>query len=119
MTRSGNIMTQFSWERRIQRAQQLAGEETPTQQILTFYVEILKWQQSFFTHLAATAQKHPLTGAFERDRGALLAHFGSLLQLVSWKGSDVLAFEASQLNASQAGWIESLASWWNGESEPA
>jgi FdhE protein len=105
----------FSWEHRIERAQQLAEESSHAKQILAFYAEILKWQHALFTHLSVT-YKQSLTGAFERDVGIILEHFGSLLNLVSRHGSESLSTQADRLNMANAKWRGLLIDWWNGES---
>src|SRR5215813_7851468 len=109
------MATKFSWERRIERAQHLAGEVAHARQMLAFYAEILKWQQSLFRQLSVCAQKESLTGAFESDHEVLLEHFGLLLDLVGRKGSEALAADAGQLGTAKDPWRESLSAWWNGE----
>lgn|SRR5262245_51403986 len=108
----------FSWERRIERAQQLAGEATHAKEVLAFYVKILEWQQALFTHLSVT-HKQSLTGAFEHDGSILLEHFGSLLNLVSQNGSETLSGYADQLYVTKTSWRELLTIRWNGEQTQA
>ncbi len=108
----------FSWERRIERAQQLSEEASHAILILAFYVEILKWQQSIFDYFSDT-DKRSLTGEFERDSGIILEHFGSLLNLVRQNGSEELSAQAGRLNSTRDRWKEYLAAWWNGEYDPA
>jgi FdhE protein len=105
----------FSWEHRIERAQQLAEESSHAKQILAFYAEILKWQHALFTQLSVT-HRQSLTGAFERDVGIILEHFGSLLNLVSRHGSESLSAQADRLNTANDKWRGLLTAWWNGES---
>lgn len=108
----------FSWERRIERAQQLAGDAAHAKEVLAFYVKILEWQQALFTHLSVT-HKQSLTGAFEHDGSILLEHFGSLLNLVSQNGSETLSGHADQLYLTKNSWRELLSVWWNGEQDQA
>src|SRR5262245_46265823 len=98
----------FPWERRIERAQQLAAQVPHARQILDFYVEILKWQHGLFSRLSAAHQEHPLTGAFESDHGMLLENFGSLLNLIRQKGSEALSAQADELGRTEEGWEEKL-----------
>lgn len=108
----------FSWKRRIARAQQLSEEAAHAVQMLAFYVEILKWQQSIFDHFSEI-HKESLTGAFERDSGIILEHFGSLLNLVRQNGSEALSAQAGRLSSTEDRWKEYLAVWWNSEHDPA
>ncbi|HKX27500.1 MAG TPA: formate dehydrogenase accessory protein FdhE [Blastocatellia bacterium] len=113
------MFTQLSWERRIQRAQQLAETAAHAREMLAFYLEILRWQQGLFERLSAAARKQPLTGAFESDHHHLLEQFASLLNLAREKGSPALAALADQLGADRDGWRDGLAAWWHGESDAA
>jgi formate dehydrogenase accessory protein FdhE len=89
---------------------------TYAEEILRFYAEILQWQQGVFNHLAARSQQRPLSGAFESDHPVVLEHFGSLLSLVSARGSEALAEQAGETAAEPESWRETLTAYWNGVS---
>jgi FdhE protein len=112
------MIAKYSWEDRIERARRLASGLTYAKEILRFYAEILQWQQGVFNYLAARSQQRPLSGAFESDHPILLEHFGSLLSLVSARGSDELAEQAGETAEEPERWREMLAAYWNGVSNP-
>ncbi|MFI5176266.1 MAG: formate dehydrogenase accessory protein FdhE [Terriglobia bacterium] len=105
----------YTWDCRIQRAENLAKPETPSGKILMFYIEILKWQHDAFKRLAEASRNRPLTGSFEVDHPLFLDHFDSLLELARRKGSQALIAQAEDLIVENAGWKEKLAGYWNGE----
>jgi len=108
----------YTWERRIERAEQLARSVAHARQILAFYAEVLKWQRETFTHLAGASQNQPFTGSFEVDHSILLDHFGSLLDLAKRQGSEALAAQAEELAAESKSWKDWLAASWHGERAP-
>jgi FdhE protein len=112
------MIAKYTWEERIDRARHLASGLTHARQILTFYADILQWQRGAFNSLATLSRQRPLSGAFESDHPILLEHFGSLLDLVSERGSPALAEQAGEAAAEQESWREMLAAYWNGESNP-
>jgi FdhE protein len=112
------MIAKYSWEDRIERARQLASGLTYAKEILRFYAEILQWQQGVFNSLSAQAQQRPLSGAFESDHPILLEHFGSLLHLVSARGSEAIAEQAGEIAAEPEIWRDTLTAYWNGESPP-
>ncbi len=57
-----------SWERRIERAEELAQCLPHAQDVLTFYSEVLKWQRDLFNFITAKSVNQELTGYFEHDQ---------------------------------------------------
>jgi FdhE protein len=112
------MIAKYSWEDRIERAQQLASGLAHAKEILRFYAEILQWQQGAFNSLAERSQRRPLSGAFESDSPILLETFGSLLHLVGERGSEALADRAGEIAAEPESWRETLSAYWNGASNP-
>ncbi len=112
------MIAKYSWEDRIERARQLASGLAHAKEILSFYAEILQWQQGVFNSLAERSQQQPLSGAFESDHPILLERFGSLLYLVGDRGSEALARQAGEIGAEPESWRETLIAYWNGDSNP-
>ena len=108
----------YTWERRIERAEQLAQSVAHARQILAFYAEVLKWQRETFTHLASASSPQPLTGSFEVDHPLLLDHFASLLALAKRQGSAALAAQAEELAADRDDWKDLVAAYWHGDLAP-
>jgi len=104
----------YSWERRIERAEQLAKTLPHARQILEFYGLILKWQHETFQHISAASDARRLTGSLEIDHSVVLDHFASLLTLVKRHGSETLAAQANELAANRDSWSSLVASYWNG-----
>ena len=112
------MATNYTWERRIARAEQLAPQLAHARNILTFYVEVLKWQRDLSQLITAAAGERGLTGFFEMDHLFFLDQLGSLLELAKRQGSEALTRNANELAAARSAWKELLASYWNGELEP-
>ncbi|HYY68665.1 MAG TPA: formate dehydrogenase accessory protein FdhE [Terriglobales bacterium] len=92
-------MTQHDWERRINRARQLAQEYSAAAEVLTFYAEIAAFQQAVFD--AAVRQNlhaDPMRPFGEQlVASAPLDRFPALLELVGSKGPAGLAKGAREL----------------------
>ncbi|HEV2666649.1 MAG TPA: formate dehydrogenase accessory protein FdhE [Blastocatellia bacterium] len=112
------MIAKYSWEDRIERARQLASGLAYAKEILSFYAEILQWQQGVFNSLSERSQQRPLSGAFEIDHPILLEHFGWMLHLVRERGSQTLAEQAGEIAAEPGSWRETLTAYWNGASNP-
>lgn len=110
------MIAKYSWEDRIERARQLASGLAYAKEILSFYAEILQWQQGVFNSLSEVSQQRPLSGAFEIDHPILLERFGRLIHLVSERGSQALAEQAGEIAAAPESWRETLTAYWNGAS---
>src|SRR5262247_1463767 len=112
------MIAKYSWDDRIERARQLASDLAYAKEILSFYAEILEWQQGVFNSLSERPQQRPLSGAFEIDHPNMLENFGRLLHLVRDRGSQALAEQAGEIAAEPESWREMLTAYWNGASNP-
>jgi formate dehydrogenase maturation protein FdhE len=84
-----------TWDRRIQRAEALAREETSARALLSFYGRLLHSQRAVYDAF----DSRPPTGALTRDLAALRPAAFTLIRLVADVGSDQLADEARTLLA--------------------
>jgi len=82
-------MTASAWDRRIARAQELAGVCLPAAEMLRFYAEIARFQKGVYEKLRSASQSSGVT--------ALLPHLPSLLLLVKRIGPAPLAEAANKL----------------------
>jgi FdhE protein len=106
------------WQRRIQRAEQLAREYPFAAEILGFYEEIASFQENFYHRLETIA-----TGSGVRPSSAhrgppelaeFTDRFGCFLSLVEKKGPRKLAVLAHDLKqSSHESWSELLDAGWN------
>jgi formate dehydrogenase accessory protein FdhE len=107
------------WERRIERAEQLAGQYTFAGEILRFYAHVARFQQTLRERLqrAATVQnsnaRRALTGPPELAE--LMASFPGFLSAVEKSGPSRLADAAHQLRACpESSWTHLLNEFWDG-----
>jgi FdhE protein len=89
-------MSRYSWDRRIARAEQLAKEHPSSAEVLRFYAQIVRFQQSVFDHLKAGAS------SIEPD-------FPQLLCLVKRIGPTLLAEKADELLREQRTFADASA----------
>lgn len=82
-------MTGFGWDRRIERAEELAAETAAAAEILRFYAAIARFQRDIYETLLSGP---PLPQVF-----ALESHVPSLLSLVERVGPDPLSHAAREL----------------------
>ncbi|HEY6274081.1 MAG TPA: formate dehydrogenase accessory protein FdhE, partial [Terriglobales bacterium] len=71
----------FSWDRRIQRASELAMKHRESSELLNFYQQLARFQKQIYEGLPS---------ATEHDLGVLLPHFSGLVELVRSTGSPAL-----------------------------
>jgi FdhE protein len=90
------------WDRRIERAEELARSHAPAAEVLRFYAEIARLQRGIYEQLTSERGQRP-------DASALLPHFPSLLLLVKRAGPAPLAHAARELALDQAKWPDLLA----------
>src|ERR1700722_7950092 len=97
---------------RIARADQIAAKHPSAAPLLNFYVELARLQKPVFFELKSKG---------ETDVRALLCYFPALIQLVSRKGTPLLAdFAAENLGGTDARLGLLLATWEGGEAmDPA
>jgi FdhE protein len=92
---------------RIARADHLAANYPNAAPLLNFYIELARFQQPVFSELKSKG---------ETDVRALLCYFPALIQLVSRKGTPLLAdFAAENLGGTDAQLGVLLATWEGGE----
>jgi len=95
-------MTSSRWDRRIQRAEELADACPAASEILRFYSAIARVQKTVYEGLKASRQQ--LAAA-----SALLPHVPPLLSLVKRIGPAPLARMADELDRDPGGWPDLLA----------
>jgi len=112
------MAAKYTWERRIERAEELSQSLPHVREVLAFYIEVLKWQRDLTKLITAASANQGLTGYFERDHSIFLNTFDSLLEIVRRKGSVTLAAQVEKLDSARNGWKALLAEYWNGELDP-
>ncbi len=115
------VMANSPWQRRIERAQQLAGRHPFAAEILGFYIHVARFQESLYQRLEAAA-----TVGVPRERPSglpelpvLTSNFGSFLAVAEKNGPPPLAATARGLNeqGSEA-WSELLDRCWSKTQPP-
>ena len=97
-----------SWDRRIARADQLAGEGGPAASLLTFYARLLRRQRDVYD-----AVKGQGLGSLDRDLAYIVPAAASLLREVAEQGPDPLAADARTLLANgQSAIGDVLSRYW-------
>ncbi len=118
-------MTRFSWNRRIERADELAGTHAFASEVLRFYREIAGFQKSLSVHLESAGgiwiSKKAESSLRQRfDATLLLPRFPPLLALVQQVGPPPLAQAAGALaEEDPARWRDLLTSYWKSDGLPA
>jgi len=112
------MATKPTWERRIERAEELARSIPHAQDVMAFYTEVLKWQRDLSMLIIAASANRGLTGYFEYDHTFIVNSLDSLLELVRRRGSTALAGQAEKLDKARNDWKALLADYWNGELDP-
>jgi FdhE protein len=99
-------MKPSQWDRRVQRAAQLAERFPYAAEVLAFYQKILEFQGTIYEQ----ASSHPISagasdsGFFQRlDAKAAAQHFSALLSLVENEGTEKLKQEAMELGSLSSG----------------
>jgi FdhE protein len=90
-------MTQSAWDRRIERAEELAKTHGAAAEILRFYTEIARVQKAVYISLQASRPRHP-------DVSVLRPHVPTLLTLVKRVGPAPLARTAEELAKDPTQW---------------
>jgi FdhE protein len=101
-----------SWERRIERAQELAAADPATASLLEFYAKLLTFQKALYEFLRTRRGWLP-SGSLERDLDVVRVKLPALLGLVAEEGPEPLA-------AAARGWADGppavmddiLTGWW-------
>lgn len=85
-----------SWDARIRRAEYLAAQADATQELLTFYAELLRAQKGIYEFLRGRESWLP-SGMLEEDLAVVRAAMPGLLRTVESSGPAALAEEARVL----------------------
>jgi formate dehydrogenase maturation protein FdhE len=93
-----------SWDRRIRRAEQLAGGGGSAASLLAFYARLLRAQKAVYDNLHT---RHP-SGSIDLDVTLLASSSGALLREVADHGPAPLVVEARTLLGSNPSAIENL-----------
>jgi formate dehydrogenase maturation protein FdhE len=97
-----------TWDRRISRADQLAGERGPAASLLTFYARLLRRQRDVYDAVKAQA-----LGALDRDLPHIAPAASALLREVAGHGPDSLAADARTLLATgEPAVADLLSAYW-------
>ena len=94
-------MTAPTWDRRIARAEELAGTCPPAAELLRFYSEIVRFQKIIYEQLKPDGGRPPVS--------VLVPHFPALLSLVKRIGPAPVAHAAEELEQDQSQWEDLLA----------
>jgi len=98
-----------SWERRIERAEQLAAQDEATRPLLVFYGKLLGLQRDTYDTLR-TAQ---LSGSLERDLDVVRPRASAILSAVSTIGPALLADQIQEIASAGDPAIDRLLlEWW-------
>ena len=94
-------MTPSAWDRRIARADELAGACPPAAELLRFYSQIARFQRAIYEQLQPDRGHSPVS--------VLLPHFPALLSLVKRIGPVPVAHAAAELAHERSQWEDLLA----------
>jgi formate dehydrogenase accessory protein FdhE len=101
-----------SWDRRIQRAAQLATADGPAAPLVVFYETVLRLQKDLYEFLGSQPRWRP-TGALDRDLAMVRRRVPALLRGVAAAGPEALAGEAiSLLEGPEMAIDEMLLTYW-------
>ena len=112
-----HCMKSSPWQRRIQRAEKLANEYSFASEILSFYINVARFQEDLYKRLESESEKaigsaHSPSGPPERK--TLIGSFGPFLVLVEKHAPASLAAIARELRASSSkSWSELLDESWS------
>jgi FdhE protein len=108
------------WQRRIRRAEQLAGQHPFAREILSFYIHLARFQESLHQQLErASAKEAPVPLPRLPESPELLASFPAFLSLVEEKAPARFAQTAhNHRNASPDSWSDLLNHCWSTTDEP-
>jgi len=94
-------MTATGWQRRVQRAQELANQHPCAAEILGFYVQVTRWQEETFRQMSGPANLQGSIGdeLGERELQELGSRFASFLSVAEMHGPKSLAELSRELRA--------------------
>src|SRR4051794_27841014 len=90
---SHNLRMRESWDRCIERAQQLAGADDAVHPLLAFYSALLGLQKGLATALTANRNGRP-TGDLAHDIDSLRPGIAVFLESIAAEGPEILAKQA-------------------------
>jgi len=106
-----------SWDRCIERAQQLAGADEAVHPLLTFYSALLGLQKGLAAALTANRNATP-TGALAHDIDSLRPGIAAFLESIAAEGPEILAKQARRLLEGAGTEIDDLlTTCWNRPSD--
>jgi FdhE protein len=100
------------WDRQIRRADQLASEATGSEEMLTFYAQLLRAQKAIYDHLRSRKDWLP-SGSLESDLNTLRLALPNLFETVQLYGPSSLGQEARELSTANSEVVdEMLLNYW-------
>jgi FdhE protein len=106
-----------SWDKRIQRAEQLAAKSEATKELLVFYARLLRVQKEVYDYLRSRREWLP-SGILEEDLPVIRDRMTGLLRTVEASGPPALVEEAQRLLRAGDGMIsEMLLEQWRAPSD--
>jgi formate dehydrogenase accessory protein FdhE len=90
------------WERRIHRAQELAGQHSFAAEILGFYIHVARFQEDLHQRLSRVLQSPAASAARDltaSELSELSSRFGSFLSMAEVRGPKALAVLSRELHA--------------------
>ena len=111
------IIMKESWDRCIQRAEELASERSDAEELLTFYAKLLAAQKQVYEYLRSRKGWLP-SGRLEQDLAVVQPLMRKLLDTVQLNGPAPLADEARRLiEANESEINELLLEYWRAPSD--
>jgi len=105
------------WQRRIQRAERLASEYSFASEILTFYINVARFQEELYRRLEAESEKGSGSAPYSSgppELKTLITSFSPFLDVIEKHGPEPLVAIARELRASSAeSWSQLLDASWN------
>jgi len=110
-------MTGPAWDKRIQRAEELAGAYPFAAEVLRFYQQVAGFQKDLYAHIVSASGGRQLPLSPEKlNLIVLLPRFSLFLSLIQRVGSDLLARLAGELRAQgDDRWRHFLTAYWTGD----
>jgi len=110
------VMAKSSWQRRIERADELRERHSFASEILSFYVQIAKFQENLHREFSGNLKEDSdsiFTALSPQSVARLQSRFGSFLSVVEEYGPATLVALSKQLRAAgERSWPELLTDAW-------
>jgi len=105
------------WDKQIQRADQLASQESGSKELLSFYAQLLRAQKQAYEKLRQGNESQP-TGDLNKDIALIRNVMAEVLQTVALHGPPALAEDAQNLrNGDTKAIDEALIDYWHNRSD--